>query len=344
MQSSFKKQVGKLLEKIGLKKLGIKIDLKINSYYKNFINYLRSIYIPIAVKRRSKKQLLAINLDSDWLGLGARIVATIELLMYAEENKLVLKMKYGYRRRGDDYNYFDDLFENIIPEKEQIENKQINYTHIRTVFELDLKKNYNKLLDCELANNLLNRHFKINDAILKEVDIFSDYHFKGSKVLGLHYRGTDKIGEAPKVDLDFVYNFILETLDTSTVKFDKLFISSDELSCIELFQKRKLPLEIISRDDVYRSSDGQQFHRNPSNNISVINQEALINCLLLSKCNLLIKTASILSDCCKIFNPDLEMIILNEPHNSNLIWWPATELNGKYLYKIPEKPFNSLLQ
>jgi len=344
MQNSFKKQVGKILQKIGLKKLGIKIDLKINTYHRDFINYLRSIYIPIIVRKRLRKGLFAINLDSDWLGLGARIVATIELLMYAEENGLLLKMKYGYRRRGDDYNYYEDLFEDIIAEKGQEKNKQINYTSIRNVFELGLKKNYNKLLNCELANKLFNRHIRITCNIMTEVDNFYNCHFKGCNVLALHYRGTDKVGEAPKVELDFVYNFIVETLDTSTIKFDKLFISSDEVSCIELFQKRKLPLEIISRDDIYRSSDGKQFHRDPSNNISVINQEALINCLLLSKCNLLIKTASILSDCCKIFNPDLPMIILNEPHSSNLIWWPATELNKKYLYKIPEKPHTSLLQ
>lgn len=345
MQNRFKKQVGKLLEKIGLKKLGIRIDLKINTYYRDFVNYLRSVYIPMLVRKRIRTGILAINLDSDWLGLGARIVATIELLMYAEENGLLLEMKYGYRRRGDNYNYYEDLFEDIAPDKRLIKkNKEISYTHVRNVFELGLKKNYNKLLNCELANNLFNRHVKITGNIMTEVDHFYNYHFKGSSVLALHYRGTDKVGEAPKVELDFVYNFIVETLDTSAIKFDKLFISSDELSCIELFQQRKLPLEIISRDDIYRSSDGKQFHRDPSNNISVINQEALINCLLLSKCNLLIKTASILSDCCKIFNPDLPMIILNEPHSSNLIWWPATELNKKYLYKIPEKPLKSLLQ
>src|SRR5277367_2960717 len=106
MQNSFKKQIGKLLEKIGLKKLGIKIDLKINTYYRDFVNYLRSVYIPVLVRKRTHTGILAIDLDSDWLGLGARIVATIELLMYAEENGLLLKMKYGYRRPGDTYNYY----------------------------------------------------------------------------------------------------------------------------------------------------------------------------------------------------------------------------------------------
>jgi hypothetical protein len=323
---NFKKRVGSLLQKIGLKQLGIKFDLKVNSIYIDCLKYIRSIYIPILVKYRSRKCTLAINLDSDWLGLGARIVETIELLMFADENKIQLNMNYGYKNKGN-HNYFEDLFEYTIQNK-----KDQKYTKIRHISELDLPKDYNQLLTIKTANRLFNKYLKIKNDILEEVINFAKDHFEGN-ILGLHYRGTDKSGEAPKVELDYVYEIILGTIKNSTVKYSVLFISSDENACIEFFKIKKVPLKIIWRNDIYRSTDGNQFHRNTLNNMTIINREALINCLLLSKCHLLIKTASILSDCCKIFNPDLEMIILNAPHSSKLTWWPASELNTNYLYK-----------
>lgn len=335
----FKKRIGNFLGTIGLKKVITKIDLGVNNFYQDSIKYLRSIYIPKRVKYYSGSGILAINIDSDWLGLGARIVATIELLMYAEEKGLTLKMHYGYRKSNDCYNYYDDLFEDIINgDSSQDKDITIRFTNIRSLYELNFEKNYNRLLNVQLAHQLWSKHIRIKDKIAAEVNSFVDANFKGYHVLGLHYRGTDKSGEAPKVNLDFVLKVILETVSETAEKFDRLFISTDESSCIEFFKKSRLPMEIVWREDIYRSKDGNQFHRDPANDMSVVNREALINCLLLSKCDLLIKTASILSDCSKIFNPGLNMIILNEPHSDNLTWWPATELNQKYLYKPSEYP------
>ncbi len=333
-----KKKIGLILEKAGLKQTGIRIDLTVNRWKREAVRKIRYFYIPIIVKRRAKSGVLAIDLDSDWLGLGARIVATIELLMYAEEKGLMLKMKYSYRIPKDRRNYFQELFDEIGPEGNKLDfSENLVFTSIRSNHELQLEKDYNKLLDTGIANRLFSRHYRFKTNIAEQVNQFADGHFKGSRILGLHYRGTDKIGEAPKVSLDFVARVIAETLANSKFKYDKLFISSDESSCIDYFKSIDTSLQVIWRDDIYRSRDGNQFHRNPVNDFSIINQEALINCLLLSKCDLLIKTASILSDCSKIFNPDLEMIILNEPHSESLKWWPATELNKKYLYRENEQ-------
>lgn len=328
---NFKRKIGQLLEKIGLKQIGIKFDLKINSIYRDCIKHFRSIYIPLLVKYRSRKGVLAIDIDSDWLGLGARIVETIELLMYAEEKNLQLQLRYSYRRRYDCRNYFKDLIENKVIANQ---NKKFNksFTKIRHIYELNLPKDYNKLLNVSLANHLFNKYLKINEDIMAEVNSFINYNFDGN-ILGLHYRGTDKVGEAVKINLEFIYELILKTLNNSEIKYSKLFISTDELNCINFFKIKTLPIEIIWHDDAYRSTDGNQFHRDPSSDISVINREALINCLLLSKCKLLIKTASILSDCCGILNPKLKMIILGIPRSQRLTWWPATELNAKYLYQ-----------
>ena len=339
MGLALRKNSGKILEKLGMKPVGVKIVLTFRNVFRGCLDFARTVYIPMQIKRRTRDGVLAINLDSDWLGLGARIVATLELLMHAEENGLVLWIKYGYNNRKDDHNYFEDLFKwKPWNEKIDVKNPNLIFTHIRSIDELKLKKDYNRLLSSGFANQLFERHLVIKDNILEEVNKFSNLHFKDFRILGLHYRGTDKVGEAPKVELGFIYDLILELIDSAEIKFDKLFISSDESSCIDFFKQKKLPLEIVYREDIYRSKDGAQFHRNFENNMSIVNHEALVNCLLLAEAALLIKTASILSDCCKVFNPELSMIILNEPHSSNLTWWPARELNQKYLYK----PSNAL--
>jgi hypothetical protein len=50
-------------------------------------------------------------------------------------------------------------------------------------------------------------------------------------------------------------------------------------------------------------------------------REALLNCLLLSRCSALIRTASTLSGWASIFNPELPVTMLNRPF-PNRLWFP----------------------
>jgi hypothetical protein len=312
-----------------LNKIRIRLKLILTGYYQKIILPIRKCWLSKKVVHRSQNGILAIEINSDWLGLGARIVQTIELLMYADEKKILPEIRYGYKERKKPKDYFNELFENTSTIASN-KNRDTLYTKINTINELNLEKNYNELLSIQSANQLFHKYLKIKESIIAEVDNFTKLNFEGHLVLGLHYRGTDKSNEAPQVSLSFVFETIQKILSSREVSYTRLFISSDEVGCIEYFKKNKLPIEIIWRNDIYRSNDSKQFHRNSANDISVINREALINCLLLAKCKFLIKSSSLLSDCCKIFNPELEMLILNKPYRSDLTWWPTTELNSKY--------------
>jgi hypothetical protein len=50
-------------------------------------------------------------------------------------------------------------------------------------------------------------------------------------------------------------------------------------------------------------------------------EEALINCLLLSRCSALIRTTSFLSAWASIFNPALPIVLLNAPYAKSP-WYP----------------------
>jgi hypothetical protein len=52
---------------------------------------------------------------------------------------------------------------------------------------------------------------------------------------------------------------------------------------------------------------------------------ALIDCLLLSRCNTLIRTTSFLSAWASIFNPKLPIVLVNRPY-PNKFWFPESAL------------------
>ena len=53
--------------------------------------------------------------------------------------------------------------------------------------------------------------------------------------------------------------------------------------------------------------------------------EALVNCLLLSRCGALLKTASFLSGWAKVFAPGMETLLLNRTHVATT-WFPDRDI------------------
>jgi hypothetical protein len=281
---------------------------------KHFIN-------PKRVSKQIKKGYLNIYLDSDWLGFGARFIKTLELLNYAKIHNVELNIEYGYKDKKK-LKYFSRLFEPI-SERFFSNNK---YIKIEDTNEIEKGTDLNVLLDLKSANQMLLETYVVCDSLKIELDEFIKANFKNERVLGVHYRGTDKEGEATRLQEEKLFVEIQKYLKNG---YSKIFISTDEINILEKVKRRFYPLPVVYRHDAYRSSDGDQFHRKIENDKEVINHDALMNILILSKTDFLLKTASIMSDCCFIFNPDLQYKILSTPHSSNLTWWPATELLNK---------------
>lgn len=56
-------------------------------------------------------------------------------------------------------------------------------------------------------------------------------------------------------------------------------------------------------------------------------RDALVNCLILSRCDALLKTASILSGWSKLFNPQLPVSMMSAPYEEYL-WFPERDIVG----------------
>lgn len=168
---------------------------------------------------------------------------------------------------------------------------------------------------------LREKYLPIRPQITQKVQSFVAANMAGRNVLGVHFRGTDKTIEAPRVDREVVKQTIERFLQNN-LDIDCLFVASDEASFIPYIQDAFPALPVVSHDDVYRSTTSQNFYQQDLGEGNYRKgEEALINCLLLSRCHALIRTTSFLSAWASIFNPALPIVLLNAPYAKSL-WFP----------------------
>ena len=178
----------------------------------------------------------------------------------------------------------------------------------------------------ESAAQLVKKNIIIKEYLLEIVDQYVAANFNNQQILGLHYRGTDKTGEAEKIE----YSSILKNIHYYIEKYgepSKLFVATDSNEFLNYILKLEFPFEVLHREEDIRSDNNIAVHFGiDSPEIAkIINQEALINCLILSRCSFLLKSSSFLSDWSKLFNPDLEVTVLNKPFDWAL-WFPGRAL------------------
>jgi hypothetical protein len=319
-----KKQLAKGLEKAGIKQLLVNGVLRTGNFFTDTHKSLRKKWVPILLRQRSKNGFYAIDFDSDWNGFGSRVIKTLEILLYCEKAGLRPAIRFNYREKdAKDKAYFREVFfyKNLSEEEES----KLRFTKIWDNDELGWKVDYNKELKLSFAKTLFDKYAGIQPDILAEVAHFKEQWFKGEKALGVHYRGTDKAGEAPLVQRDNLLKAIQEELDKRK-DLKRIFLSTDDAAIIHFLKNAGLTLPLIYRQDTVRSTDGEQFHRKRESPKTLVNRDAIVNCLLLSECGFLLKTASILSELSVVFNPQIGVRILNKPHSDNLTWWPLKEI------------------
>jgi len=274
--------------------------------------------ISLLAKYNSRNGVFAIEIKS-CVGLGAKLEWCLEILAYCHEHGLVPQFRFSYPDSKKSEDYFGKFFtlKQIINQ-----DKTVRFTTISSITELDLGKDYDTTLSIELASHLIEKYLGVKEDVMNEVETFCVQHFANKRVLGVHYRGTDKAEESPMVSYDTVRRNIEHYLEFHA-QTDSLFISSDDLNFIKDMESASVGLPIIYRNDSLRSRDGNSIHKSPDTNKYEVNRDAIVNCLLLSRCDALLKTASILSGWSKLFNPKLPVVVLNQPYEQ---WFPERDL------------------
>ena len=282
--------------------------------------------ISLLAKYNSRNGVFAVEIKSS-VGLGAKLEWCLEILAYCHDNGLVPQFKFSYPNSRHSEDYFNTFFRI----KGTVDNgKPPIFIKISSITELSLGKDYDRVLNIDLASFLINKYLVVKDSVLSEVEDFCSKHFANRRVLGVHYRGTDKGEESPVLPYDSVKRNIEHYLKLRP-DTDRVFIASDDINFIENIEKASVGRPILYRNDSFRARDGNSIHRSAATDKYEITKDAIINCLILSRCDALLKTASILSGWSKLFNPRLPVVMLNRPY-VEYEWFPERDLVDKNLF------------
>ncbi len=284
---------------------------------------LKPFYIPLQQSRNNG--IYAVNIDAN-VGFFAQLSWCLYIFDYCKRRALkpyiALSGPFYSSVQGEDWlgNYFCN-FKLTEIDKQNMASGRIRVSQISDIDQLGWPKNSGSELTLDYAKTLFEENLRIKSEIIDCVELFVKNNFKGKKVLGVHFRGTDKKHEAAQVSREFctktISNYLSANPDTNM-----LFVATDEEAFLEWIKAEFSHIHVVHHDDTERSREGMAIHTHPSlgNNYNK-GKEALINCLLLSRCEALIRTASFLSAWSSVFNPDLKVIMLNRPYEGKG-WFP----------------------
>ncbi len=274
--------------------------------------------------------LLVVDVNS-WVGLFAHLEWFLEISLHCDRRDLTpcfmsSSPQYVDPIRGPDW--FEYFFLNLQlshEDNERITRGEVPICRIDGIRQLGLPESYDLQLDLEIASRLVRKYIGIKKEILDAVDHFVDRYLKNRRVLGIHYRGTDKRAEAPLLSYPEFKKSICQFLDEDR-NVNCLFVSSDEQRFVHFVENEfSHDLPVVYHDDTERSETDVAIHRSKQGNRYKKAEEAVLNCLLLSRCDALLKSASILSGWSKLFNPELPVVLLNRPFDGQL-WFPDRDL------------------
>lgn len=181
------------------------------------------------------------------------------------------------------------------------------------------------------GNRIWFKYFDFSTIVKNEFNKLHTQLFNNDIILGLHYRGTDKMASKIKKGynesnyIDFKETLKIIKKELERLNTNKLFIASDDSSIINEIKSEINNVEIITIKHNFETTNGFPLHRNTKNKHATdtlkykIGTSAIIDALLLSKCTYVLKYASQLSAYSALFNPSLEIYRLNKP---NYTWYP----------------------
>ena len=177
---------------------------------------------------------------------------------------------------------------------------------------------------------LFQKYFRPKDFLQQEVDEFVSQHFTGKIVIGVHVRATDHgvetVDSKIPSPLDWVksvhtllFNLGLGPVDRLTAKDVTLFVASDNLPALDVFEKAfpKLVCHTqVRRAKVYREVFWNQgfIGKYPTN--ATRGAGVLKDAFLLSRCHYMLHGESSVAATASYLNPDLKLVF---QHSSPLM-------------------------
>lgn len=218
-------------------------------------------------------------------------------IIYLGDNHLYYEKQYG----ENIFNYFFDQV-----------NSEFNDLPKMTVLNLGGYLNWCNIstLEKEMSNLLINKFFRLKPAMQFIIDDFEKTHFAGQRMLGVHFRGSDKIEETTLLHFTKYLEKIDYILDHNIC--DKLFFATDELHLrLYVADRYKHRATVYNIEGDYSTVSRNQALHFSSASPYFNGKNAIVECYLLSRCNLFMSSHnSSMSLFPTFINPDLVHVII----------------------------------
>lgn len=165
---------------------------------------------------------------------------------------------------------------------------------------------------------LARRHLRPREDLQRLSDRYAARWFAGRRVVGVHYRGTDKSHEVVRVAPELGHAAVLHTLDEYLDQVpadaDRVYLATDSEEALRR-ARRRLGERLLYRRGV-RSRDGLGVHVTPQR--AAAGEDAVLDWLLLSRCAHLVHGLSCLSGAALVWSPAL-------PHTDMTLRFPVQD-------------------
>jgi hypothetical protein len=247
------------------------------------------------------------------MGFGATLTHVLVLLDYCDRRGFVPAIRISnrlYRRAGRGGNdWFGDYFVSL----SRSLHKRSFLLYAKVQCNEDYPRVFAGSIDIVRAHAIFTKYVAITGEAIGIAEAFARVNFTG-RTLGVHYRGTDKVSEAPRVAWETVEAAAREAI-AADPEIATVFVASDEPEFLRWLTGKGLGRDLCSYDCQEVATNGRAVHFSDGDRRRK-GLEALVTILLLAKCEAVVRTPSHLSAWAKILNPEQEVVMLARPYES----------------------------
>jgi hypothetical protein len=171
---------------------------------------------------------------------------------------------------------------------------------------LAMRELSNEIIKFSEAARLFGKYFYVKSHMLDPVGEFAAGNFDHSGQLGIHFRGTDHYHEYAFID----QRMMVDAANDYFPEYDSVFVATDEQEFLDFVRSHRPGKRIVT----FMPAPPEHHQLDQRDNYQK-GVHALADCLLLSRCQALIKTPSALSTWSKVFGPDLDLVLVGKPYS-----------------------------
>ncbi len=163
----------------------------------------------------------------------------------------------------------------------------------------------------EQAATAMRRFVTFDETVVREADAFAVAHGLDATSIAVHFRGTDKDIEAPRVDWKTLFAAV--RLAARAAPQARIFLTSDEPELIAAARATEFAdrLVVFPCQEIFTGGRPALMAATDRRRLA---QEAAITLLIMAKCGASIRTASHLSAWASLINPQQRVVMLNQPY------------------------------